>query len=450
MSSDLQSSLALPTAQTTRRQEPESQSTLAAAVTTVVDVHAIIPDPDFRVEDDAIATMLEEASGPYRSVDVRFRLAGVERTNEPLLTRDQGSDIPTSGFPLHIEMPRQARAVRYPGKLVIFFRHYHDSPAFKAFSYSSYWADYVVMGEAGAAKFAHEAGHYFNLSHTHNDASTGRLDQVNRDRGFQATLNEAVELMRLAQGPACFDGDFPAVRDTPPDPGPPLFQPTGNNPSEHCAGTRTLRVPGLAEPVTLAPDRRNVMSYFGGCQATDRGHFSPDQVTIVRATLLSGNRRQLASGVTFEGPAVTALSDGTIQVFARGDDRGIWCNVGRQPEKGNWTGWRPDLRGGTLSSGPAAVTLTGDHVHVFARGDDRDIWHNWLSPGSDWVGWRPDMPSGGTTFTSGPAATVLKGDKVHLFTEGDDRNIWHNSWLGQGNWTGWTLDMHGDGATFMW
>jgi len=98
MLSNRQSSRVLPTAQTTKEQEREPQPTLAA--TTVIDVHAIIPDPTFNADDtipsppatgiqSLIVAMLERASGAYRSINVQFRLAGVERTNEPPLTRDQ-------------------------------------------------------------------------------------------------------------------------------------------------------------------------------------------------------------------------------------------------------------------------------------------------------------------------------------------------------------------------
>src|SRR5207302_3691927 len=89
-------------------------------------------------------------------------------------------------------------------------------------------ADYVVMGGAGgAADFAHEVGHFLHLGHTHNGNAVGQLYEANRDNGYEAAKQLASDLIAAAGGLSVFDGDLPLVKDTPPDPGPPLFQPSG-------------------------------------------------------------------------------------------------------------------------------------------------------------------------------------------------------------------------------
>lgn len=229
----------------------------AAQATTFIDVHAIVPDPSFFNGKDpqaikkAITVMLDGASATYASLGLRFRFSALELTSEPVLAKDRGPGITLSGPPLNFEMPRTARATHYPGRLVVFFRSYVGGPTSVAFNYSSYFADYVVMGNLNGTSFAHEVGHHLGLSHTHSDDALNKIFEANRDRGYQAALEVARELIRQAGGPSCFDGDSPGVKDTPPDPGPAIFQPSGydaagnpQNPTEHCSGTVTLGRPG--------------------------------------------------------------------------------------------------------------------------------------------------------------------------------------------------------------
>ncbi len=124
----------------------------AAQATTFIDVHAIVPDPSFFNGKDpqaikkAITVMLDGASATYASLGLRFRFSALELTSEPVLAKDRGPGITLSGPPLNFEMPRTARATHYPGRLVVFFRSYVGGPTSVAFNYSSYFADYVVMG----------------------------------------------------------------------------------------------------------------------------------------------------------------------------------------------------------------------------------------------------------------------------------------------------------------
>lgn len=270
--------------------------------------------------------------------------------------------------------------------------------------------------------------------------------------------------MEPGGGPGVFDTDagdpdapegdgWATVGDTPPDPGPPIFQPTyyakdgtdnksiNATANEECLDPGKLSLKVNGKFVELAPDRTNVMSYFWGC--TNFKHtVSPHQRRVIKRVLAGGNRRHLVDGASPEGPAAVVFPDGFIHVFARGDDRNIYRNVGKGK---NWRGWQADIGAGTFVSGPAAVVTKDGAIHVFACGDERKIWHSFGS-GSVWSGWRGnDLPGG--TFTSAPTAVETPDGELHVFARGDDRNIWHNFWDGK-TWRGWGDEL-GKGATLM-
>jgi hypothetical protein len=408
-------------------------------VPTKILVHAIVTEPGF-VTKAAVEAMLTSANAVYSSIQITYELASFEVDSDPALKKDKGPSVATSGEPLNLEMAREARAVRYPGRLVIIFRPRLNSTEYKSYAYGSSTADYLVMGGAGAMDFAHEVGHFLHLHHTHSDTVMNQLYAANKDSGYAAAKGLAISLIKDSGGLDVFDGDRGEVKDTPPDPGPPLFQPSGYtasgaavNPTEHCSGTLSLIVEGTT--YVLAPDRANIMSYYKGCAGTH--NLSPDQRKIIDAAVTSGNRRHLGLGATPEGPAAITTTGGHLHVFARGDDRNIWHSYFNGSA---WNGWRADLGPGTLSSGPAAVaTAGGSHIHVFARGDDRNIWHSFWN-GSVWSGWRDDLGKG--TLTSGPAVVQAgaSGSHLHVFARGDDRNIWHSFWNGS-LWSGWHADL---------
>ncbi len=386
-------------------------------------VHAIITK-EGSVNDAAIATMLAGASAVYSSAGISFELVSSEVDTDAALANDAG---PIGIAPMEFHLARQARAIRYPGRIVVYFRPGSGAQ-------SSTWADYIVMAGADAMGFAHEVGHFLHLSHTHSDDVTGSLYATNRATGYQSAIDSAADRVRKAGGLGVFDGDMP-IADTPPDPGPPLFQPSGYNAdgaalngAEHCTVSVTLDVDG--KKYVLAPDRKNIMSYFFSCPGSH--NISPGQEVVVQRAIATLNRRHLLKGAAPEAPAaVVAGSD--IHVFARGDDRAIWRTVGNGQ---GWTGWTSDIGAGTLTSGPAAA-VTGTVIHLFARGEDRNILHTFWD-GKIWNGWHNDVGSG--TFTSAPAAVVTSQQHIHLFARADDRNVWHTFWNGK-TWNGWHADI---------
>jgi len=393
-----------------------------------IQVHAVVTAPNL-VTEAAVKQMLAGAEAVYSSIDLTFKLVSFEQNFDLNLKTDKANVGPP---PSSFELDREAHAVRYPGRIVIYFR-----PSQGHGNYSSSLADYVVLGGTNANDFAHEVGHYLHLAHTFYDAKVSELYALNRDQGYAQAKAKAIEWIKQGGGLDVFDGDSGTVKDTPPDPGPPLFQPSGYNadgsavnPTEHCSVMLTLTVDG--KPYALAPDRQNIMSYFKDCAGSH--HISLDQQAIVKAALASGNRRHLVDGVVPEGPAAVVTPDGRIHVFGRGDDSNIWRTFWNGQA---WSGWKADLGAGSLSSGPAAVATGSGHIHVFARGDDRNIWHSFWN-GQAWGGWKADLGAG--TLTSDPAAVVTGSGHIHVFARGDDRNIWHTFWNGQA-WSGWKANV---------
>jgi hypothetical protein len=404
-----------------------------------VKVHAIYTNS--KVDDQMVKQMLIETNLIYKAKNqaatgVNFELASSEKDSDPALIKEG----PTGGVGINFHLARQARAARYPGKVVVIFRSGGNQ--------SSTWADYVVMGDADFRFFAHEVGHYLHLGHTFSDSIKDQFVAA----GYEASKTIAIELIQNSGGLGVFDGDagdpdapegdgFARVGDTPPDPAPPLFQPPGTS-GQECQGTGKLSLVVGEKTWVLEPDRTNVMSYFMACNFTKT--VSPHQRRVIGRVLASGNRRHLVNGASPEGPAsVVTPVDKFIHVFARGDDRRIYRNVWNGTV---WSGWQTDIGAGTFVSGPAAVVTKDGTIHVFACGEDRKIWHS-FGKGNVWSGWGDSDLAGGT-FTSAPAAVVTPDGVIHIFARGDDRNIWHN-FGNEKTWNGWKGDELGHGALLM-
>jgi hypothetical protein len=370
-----------------------------------------------------VRAMLVDVSHIFAPMNIGFVLGQYEEAFDQGLEVDHVTGPP----PMSIELKRQARASHYPAELVVFNRN-------KSGGYSSEGADYVIMGGIDAKLFAHETGHFLHLRHTHNDR-TDELHKANQT-SYESAVALATEMVRKAGGLHVFENDTPGVGDTPPDPGPPLFQPTRNNPdgsnpnpNEYCTVQLTLDVDGKLYP--LVPDRTNLMSYFHQCPAVPT--LSADQQSVVRKALTIANRRHLLDGTCPEPPAVLKNARNRRYIFARGDDFDVWQASHRSS---GWKAWDRLPGGGVLASGPAAVLMPDNAVHVFAAGTDNHVWSNFLVNDS-WVGWAVDAGDG--QVTSAPTALVTDDGALHLFARRPGGNIWHNFW--KGNWQGWTDEL---------
>jgi Domain of unknown function (DUF1906) len=114
-----------------------------------------------------------------------------------------------------------------------------------------------------------------------------------------------------------------------------------------------------------------------------------------------------ASATSSPSQAVTQPG-GTIDVFYRGTDGGLWY-VRRAPGDG-WA--RPVELGGRLASEPSAVALGGGHIRVFYQGTDGLLWQVRSGP----VGWsRPRPLRGMGTLGGRPMAVAQPTGVIDVF-----------------------------------
>lgn len=175
----------------------------------------------------------------------------------------------------------------YPGKIVAIFRHgLGRTPVEDA--YSSLYEKALVMpgfatsrwivGKDASGRWvegqniwmlAHELGHYLGLPHTFPSEGVATT-----------TLATALFIMANGGDVSAMDGD--QIPDTPPDAGFHYYIGRGWDP---CKGpdayTVSETIRGRSFSWELAPDRHNVMSYFG-CEPV---HMTPTQALVVQHRL---------------------------------------------------------------------------------------------------------------------------------------------------------------------
>lgn len=189
-----------------------------------------------------------------------------------------------------------AWATRHPCKIVVFFRHGHNTAA-SGSGFSGEEANYVAMpgftvtdtwqyfqdpntpGHAtrvqGIKLLSHELGHYLGLEHTFVAPNYG---------GFSTPHAAVVDYLAARPNPSMstLDGDGAEVFDTPPDVGTDYYLLNGWNPADLTQEIR-IQSSALNLDFTFSTDRHNVMSYFGICD--DYLRVSRDQVREIRRVL---------------------------------------------------------------------------------------------------------------------------------------------------------------------
>jgi murein DD-endopeptidase MepM/ murein hydrolase activator NlpD len=143
-------------------------------------------------------------------------------------------------------------------------------------------------------------------------------------------------------------------------------------------------------------------------------------------TPLSVSAWQYLGGAIVGGPDVAAPASGSLDVFARGTDNGLWH---RTYSSGAWSAWQS--LGGALSADPSAVASGNGHVDVFVRGTDRAIWHRGYD-GSSWGTWE----SLGGSVSSGPDAASPGTGRLDIVARGSDNALWHRAFDGS-SWGPW-------------
>jgi Trypsin len=124
-----------------------------------------------------------------------------------------------------------------------------------------------------------------------------------------------------------------------------------------------------------------------------------------------------------------AQSNGVVDVFWKGTDRGLW-------HKGfdghSWNGLDP-VATPPLGSNPIAVTPSLGVVDVFWRGTDDALWHKWLSYGT-WYG--PEQLSL-TGVVGGPLTAVTQSNGIiDVFWKGTNGGALMHKWYSYGTWYG--------------
>jgi hypothetical protein len=131
-------------------------------------------------------------------------------------------------------------------------------------------------------------------------------------------------------------------------------------------------------------------------------------------------------GVLISGPDAASWSSTRADVFAVGQDHGLWQDTWNGTA---WAGWGP--LGGVITSDPGAVSWGVNRIDVIGRGSDGALYHR-SSDGTSWSAW--DRLAGGLTF--GPDLASWGAGRLDLFITGLDHALWHTYWTGSG-WAGW-------------
>jgi len=241
-------------------------------------------------------------------------LATANLNNPPNIEPDCDYDSHTA------ERNRVAREFR--GKLVIFFSS-GDRPIYnnaigqwqfipRTNNWSNHFDEFVTMhahthdNPILGYGLSHEIGHYLHLPHTHVDGKR----PLTVDDAKQCIKDYVDNLGHdKNDGDKVFDGDHGwSINDTPPDPGPAVFDNNGMDPYSVDQPVMSIDVPlnsGITT-YTLAPQRQNIMGYW------DRKNpnlpfpiITTDQAAGVRSALEDKNRQHLITPISVHKPKLT-------------------------------------------------------------------------------------------------------------------------------------------------
>jgi hypothetical protein len=128
-----------------------------------------------------------------------------------------------------------------------------------------------------------------------------------------------------------------------------------------------------------------------------------------------------------DGPGVASATPGTEDVFARGQDNGLWS---RHFNGATWGAWFS--LGGIITGAPAAASSTTGALDVFVRGQDTALWSRHFN-GATWGAWY----SLGGILSTAPAAVSSGPGILDVLVAGQDRALWvrHFSGISWGAWS---------------
>ena len=147
---------------------------------------------------------------------------------------------------------------------------------------------------------------------------------------------------------------------------------------------------------------------------------------IWRRTFTGGNGGtwsaswQRIGGVIVGAPAAVSIGSGKIDVFVQGTDNHLW--LAAFDGISTWTWSNP---GGVLGAPPSALSASAGSAAAFLRGADGALWR-WATTG----GW---TPLGGKIL--GKPAASTRGGASDVYVEGTDAALWH--WTDVGGVSQW-------------
>lgn len=287
--------------------------------------------------------------------------------------------------------------------------------------------------------FSHEVGHYLHLWHTHGALpknSTEFTDLITKGLTQWGYTTSNIQDL--------FNGDREFITDTPADPGPEFWAAmTGDACSAKNSVSFNYNVGTFNFSLTIAPDRRNIMSYFKGCTFPELPHLTSQQATRAKNAVEFGNRiglRLQNPGISIPrySPDIDVVSWGAnrLDVFSSAVDL---HTVHKAYSAAN--GWYPAMSygferweslGGLIVGKPTAVSWAENRLDIFVRGLDNQIYHKaWDN------GWYPDIlgwESIGGTFAGDPVAVSWEKNRLDIFVRSFDGRIYHKWWTPQTGW----------------
>jgi hypothetical protein len=314
----------------------------------------------------------------------------------------------------------------------------------------------VVIKPDDGNNLAHELGHYFGLSHVHNEGMTLQGAAEILVKNLPPFLTQGLLKVQEAANQiinSIFDGDAPdksgvphPVTDTLPS-----IQvwpvDSANNPlPDKC--TASLQIDVVVEKqvvpflnvkqkhtFSFTPDRNNVMSYFQGCPQCEK--FSPQQIDVMRSLIETGNRRHLlgpalrwsgwievpGTGITDTSVAATAFDK--LILIAKGPTGKLSRN--QATLKGTALDWGSswaELEGNGNAGFAPAVTTFDKKLYVFAVGPTGLVFHNFAGNGQPFQPQWFEVPGDG--LASGAAAITRFDNKLYAFVVGPTGLIFHN------------------------
>lgn len=340
---------------------------------------------------------------------------------------------------------RQRVADQHFGKLVLYFSYgtqvtwnedlKHWEIGQRGFGYSSGGCHFVALcgGAAGEGFASHEIGHYLHLGHTHGwaPANITETEQLIRD---------AVQKNGIARDEALtiFDADEEVVWDTPPDPGPEIFDST-YGPNACCTGTSQISVPvtfsdNTQKTYTLQPDRANLMSYFKDCTQFSR-HFSDEQRIRMHTAMKYGNRNHLIAATPKEWtpppPTLVSWAPGRIDLFTIAGDACLYHKH-----------WADDsvldalwnCLGGYLLGTPAVVSWAPGRFDIFVRTVANTVQHKGWNDAGGWFPAKTGWNNLGGIVSDDPVAVTWGPGRFDIIVRSSDGGIWHKCWNDASGW----------------